>query len=857
MKLRFVRANSSTCWVAGCLMAALLAVSPVDASDWRHFRGPNFDGTATADWPTSPTLKVSWKVPLGHGYSGIAVVDGSVYTAFAAEGSDWLGAFDAESGAELWRLRLGDELPPLGGGHGGPSATPAIGMGLVFAVGGFGSLVAVRPDGEEVWRRELTDWGDASTFGFVSSPILVEDDDFAILLVQAPSRDDKYLFALDPATGKTVWELGGDTATFQSPVVATLDGRKQIIVSGDAALHGLTLRGERLWTFDYQAIDPPSPKGRQVNVPLLIDDHRILIRTHSEEVVAIDVTRAEGCEPSSVDEGCAFKAKTAWTSDLIARTYLPPIYWNGIVFGRKGGVAAALDAASGERLWLSRELGDGFFVSADDRLLVLTKRGGLHIGLASADGWTENSWLQIFGDATWSEPAIADGAIFVRSMGELARVDVVPSAVATSDSEGGGAEGWIDVTQYGADLPDTSFGRFVRSLETVENRMQAVQEFLASVESFPIAEGEWVHFVYRGSDAGAGITGDMVGERAEFEMIRIPGTDLFYFSSKLPRDAIVSYLLFTEDHADGLTDPLNPRATVLPREGSEFDRVVRPYSVVSMPQVEVPTYRLGEPRARGRIETHTLDLSDLGVTVQPPPPMRQFLPDLSPDEQRIRVYLPPGYDAGRSEPYPLVFVFAGEKVLEGLDAQRTLDHLLGDELPAAVVVFVDRHFDFIESDASWAFEFHRRSLFERILPLLQETYHVDAEMYYLGFGFGGPIVIRTAQASESTASRIAAVQPFVLNITRPRLVAGLADVPAAARPSVYLETSRIDFRASFEDWNIAEEHQKLIKDFHSAGWQDVSMVTNSCGFFWEAWTDRLGPALAFLLTGKAEVPDGD
>ena len=40
-------------------------------------------------------LDLAWKVPIGSGYSGIAVADGKVVTMFSSGESDVLAAFDA------------------------------------------------------------------------------------------------------------------------------------------------------------------------------------------------------------------------------------------------------------------------------------------------------------------------------------------------------------------------------------------------------------------------------------------------------------------------------------------------------------------------------------------------------------------------------------------------------------------------------------------------------------------------------------------------------------------------------------------------------------------------------------------
>lgn len=840
---------------------------PDEAAPWPRFRGPVSTGAGVAQWPEHGVLELAWKRPLGTGYSGIVVAHGRLFTCFVADGSDWLGAFDPATGEERWRLRLGEAIPPRAGGHGGPIATPALGQGLIFALGGAGRLVAVRPDGEELWRRDLAERMASPDFGFGPSPLVADAGNGEVLVVQSQGREGRVLFGLDPTDGEELWSTGDDTVMYQSPVLARIGGRRQILVATQKDLRGTTPRGEVLWRHPFPTADQQlSPKGRGSDVPLPIGPDRVMIKPHAGGVEAVEVRFPPGCEASaqtsdrttaeSSDHSCEIVTETLWTSRHVARSYKPSVFYDGIVYGHKGGILSALDADSGELLWGSRSPGDGFLAAADGHLVVLTKRGSLHLGRAGRDGWNEESKLQVFDDDAWTEPTLANDAIFVRSMGELARVEVRPPdarhAAGIADSGR-----WIDESLAGADLPDTRFGRFVRSLRDAEDRTTAVGEFLAGVESFPIVEGEWAHFVYRGPEENVGISGTMVGERTEADMVPIPGTELHYFSSRLPRDAWVAYLFHVGEESTKIRDPRNPRVTHWPRKGGAgLDAVPVRFSYFTMPEATTPSYLLGEPQREGRIESHTLEVGDLDVEVERPPALQLLdIPEPSP-QQRIRVYLPADYDPDRTRPYPVVFVFAGEKVLEGLDARRTLDHLLGDELPAAVVVFVDRHYDFLIADSGWAYELHRRAFFERVRPFVESTYRVGPEMHYAGFGFAGPIALRTAYDSRSEAGRVASVQPFLLDIHTGLFIAGGAAVPASERPSLYLETSRIDLHAAHESWDISVEHRKLVDALREQGW-DVELVTTSRSFAWEAWRERLGPVLSFLLTGEAEVPDAE
>jgi len=59
-------------------------------------------------------------------------------------------------------------------------------------------------------------------------------------------------------------------------------------------------------------------------------------------------------------------------------------------------------------------------------------------------------------------------------------------------------------------------------------------------------------------------------------------------------------------------------------------------------------------------------------------------------ERRVWVYTPPGYDAGRSAPYPLILAFDGDGYRDDMPLPRVLDSLLAaGRTPAFVAVLVD------------------------------------------------------------------------------------------------------------------------------------------------------------------------
>ena len=102
-----------TLWASTALCAlsvSLLMSGTTGPDDWPCWRGPNQNGALEAPGQfgsSSFGLEILWKNTLGAGYAGIAVAGRTVLTMFTDGESDLLAAFNARTGEEIWRHRLG------------------------------------------------------------------------------------------------------------------------------------------------------------------------------------------------------------------------------------------------------------------------------------------------------------------------------------------------------------------------------------------------------------------------------------------------------------------------------------------------------------------------------------------------------------------------------------------------------------------------------------------------------------------------------------------------------------------------------------------------------------------------------
>jgi outer membrane protein assembly factor BamB len=531
---------------------------------------------------------------------------------FASGDADWAVAFDQATGDEVWRYRIGETYAGHDGSHDGPISTPLLDGGRVFGLGAHGQLFALdAATGEERWAIHVADdlGGVPPFYGFGTSPILAE----GTLVVEIGAGEGKAIAGLDPDTGALRWSLGNEEINYQSPIVATIGGRSQVVAGDAKVLYGIDASdGTVLWSHEHQG-DERAMGGATI-IPVPSGDGRLLIMNKIDSSTMLQVAR----------DGDGWSVSELWTNNSIKQSYVVPVYHDGYLYGMNNRILVCVDAATGELAWRSREPGDGFPTIVGDLLVIATKPGTLHVADASPEGYRELASIELFGEHTWSTVAYAGGSLFARSMAKVARIDATT----------GGASGTAH--EMPAWVASGAFGKFLAGLETAADKGAAIDEFLGAQASIPIVEDSGaVHFVYRGEAEDVGIVGDMIGSRREDPMTRVPGTDLFVYSTMLEPTAAVTYGFIPAFGEEAVADPLNPD----PGDGL-FGEV----SFVAMPAWEGPAF-FGEadPPRRGALETFEWESA-----------VKEGA------KRTAQVYLPAGFDPTSDRRYPVVYVNDGK-----------------------------------------------------------------------------------------------------------------------------------------------------------------------------------------------------
>ncbi len=775
------------------------------AEDWPGFRGATADGRSTEQGIFSEghyKLSVDWKVTIGSGYSGVAVAEGTVVTAFADGESDVMVAFEESTGRERWRMVMDKTYVGHDGSHDGPIATPFIGGGRVFGLAPRGRLLAVDlKSGELAWSTDLVaDHGARKPhYGFATSPLLHD----GVLVVEVGAEDGA-VAGFDPGSGSRLWKVGEDGIQYQSPVVSSLGGREQVLAAGNTKLMGIDVRqGKLLWDYAHGG-GGPLGAGSLTAVPL--GDDRFFLSHKDDRSTAVRLSVVEGKA-----EGTAL-----WEDRSIRNSYNVPVCQGGHIYAFSSRFLTCVDASSGESTWRSRLPGDGFTILVDGHVVVLTKRGSVHLIAADPSEYRDLASVQVFDDMAWSPPAFANGHIVARGLKELARVKITSGqseALPDEDDE--------------SSPRNSPFARFIEELQDSDDKSEVIDQFMAKHPQTPIVEDGWVHFVYRGPGHDIAIGSDLFGARQERSMQRLAGTDFFHYSSRVPLDTRANYL-FIKDFEEHLVDARNDRRTTTIIYAKEmemnFGGAEMEMSWFAMPGWKPPGFmNPADASRRGRVEH------------------QKFTSELESADVEFDVYLPNGYDDS-GQTYPVVYVHGGQAAQERGKWIEALDNLIGSEVKPLIAVFV--HYApsmFRPNNYVGMFE-------NELVPFVDKNFRTIADAKSratVGAGFVGSSAIACALAESQLFGKLGCQSPFIFGAVGDKIKSQLAS-RSGPPLTVYLEWGTFDLRNPDEAWDMSKSVAEFADEFRKAG-HDVQGGEVHDGTGWSSWSNRTDRLLKSLF----------
>ncbi|MEW6510580.1 MAG: amylo-alpha-1,6-glucosidase [Bacteroidota bacterium] len=298
-------------------------------------------------------------------------------------------------------------------------------------------------------------------------------------------------------------------------------------------------------------------------------------------------------------------------------------------------------------------------------------------------------------------------------------------------------------TQTGPEESLTAFVRRVENMTDSAQRSDAIQAFVNGIarRRSPVIGDSTVSFVYSGRASRVNVAGDFNGWNPFLhQMERLPGTDFFHFTLKVPRKARFEYKLIVDSL--WMLDPFNDRRAL----GGYGEN-----SEVRMPgYVDPPETRLRPDVAHGNIDTILYHSKVLGHL------------------QHVYVYRPPG-DAAPKHAFPTLFVADGGEYLSLARMNVILDNLIADRAIRPVIcVFLDPRTNPADSRTSMRLKEYALSdtfvnaLSSELIPFLRGRYPLSAnprDNAVMGASLGGLFAAYAALTRSDLFGGYAAQSP--------------------------------------------------------------------------------------------------
>src|SRR5215510_5707340 len=388
----------------------LLAATASSAQEWTQWRGPARDGSvsaknAPASWPE--TLKRSWRVEIGEGYSSPVVAGGRVFVHGRKDPEEIVVSINLADGKVLWQQKYQAEFKKNQYAvemAKGPNATPLVAGNRLFTLGVTGVLNAWdTATGKQLWTRDFSKSIDTSKLfcGTAASPLIVGGR----LVVQVGSDiHGGQVLALNPATGATEWEWHGLGPGYASPVLIELDGSKQIVSMTEGSIVGLDGKtGKELWSVAF-----PDEWHENITTPLWTGTNLIISGTRQG-------THAYALKQT----GGKWEATEVWKNPNIAMYMSSPVYGDGLIYGhssKKKGQFFALDAKTGVVRWTTegREGEHASLLLTPQHVVFLTNGADLIVARRDTPAFTVERRYEVAESWTFATPVLLGSNILVR-----------------------------------------------------------------------------------------------------------------------------------------------------------------------------------------------------------------------------------------------------------------------------------------------------------------------------------------------------------------------------------------------------------------------------------------------------------
>jgi outer membrane protein assembly factor BamB len=421
---------------------ALALALPARGGDWPTLLGPTRDGASPEKgivnpWPAEGLKKV-WECDLGIGYAAPVIADGRLFHADRFEDDVRLTARDAATGKFLWKYEYPTDYVDFYNYDPGPRACPVVDGDRVYLYGPDGVLCCVSATtGKEVWKVETKAkyFFQQNFFGVGSVPLI--DGDLIVVPVggsdkgprpldlRAVKSNGTALVAFDKKTGAVKYAAGEELASYSSPVVATINGKKVGLYFARGGLLGFDPQtGKTAFHYPWRAKIQESAIASN---PVVVGDRVLITECYGPGSAFLDL------KTGAPKEVWTDAGKDS-TDRSLACHWNTPIHVGGFVYGSSGRHTEGADLrcvelATGEVKWQKKRTKRCSLTLVDGHLICLSEYGDLALLKPNPQKYEEVSKYEVPGlkYPCWAAPVVSNGLLYVRGDKKLLALELIPA----------------------------------------------------------------------------------------------------------------------------------------------------------------------------------------------------------------------------------------------------------------------------------------------------------------------------------------------------------------------------------------------------------------------------------------------
>jgi outer membrane protein assembly factor BamB len=428
----------------------------VAAEDWPQFLGPRGDATSTetgliSSFPATGPKRVFTK-RIGTGYAAPSIRGEVLVLHHRLGDEEIVDAVERDTAKPIWRHKYATSYVDPFGYNNGPRCTPLLIKNRCYTYGAEGQLRCLDlKTGKLIWMRNTSrEWlVPQAFFGIGSTPVLESN----LLIVMVGGQPNSGVVALNPDTGKTVWEnigkkswegepmLGwrGDRtvvwkdhwkqASYASPVPADINGQRVVFCLMRQGLVALDVKtGKELFSRWFRAVVNESVNAAN---PVVVGN----------QVYCSAAYYGVGGFLLDIQPGNR-NFKQVWQNENLEIHWMTPVYHEGHLYAFSGrnepdSLFRCVDFKTGELKWSRDErwrkystkqpkvFGRGSLIKADGKLIALGEGGLLGLYELNPNKLTELARWQVpeFHHPCWAAPILSEKKVYLRSEDHLICVD--------------------------------------------------------------------------------------------------------------------------------------------------------------------------------------------------------------------------------------------------------------------------------------------------------------------------------------------------------------------------------------------------------------------------------------------------